>query len=566
MTIQTLAVISLVFAVIPCGMFFLNLFFYRRLQSMSDSGQIAEANARSRVSVLVPARNEEKNIRPMLESVLANRGVDFEVVVLDDHSTDRTADIVREFATRDARVRLKDAPALPPGWCGKQHACHALAQRARNPLLVFMDADVRLAPDALRRMADFMQTRGIALASGVPRQELGTFSERLLIPLIHFVLLGYLPMFMMRWTTRAAFSAGCGQLFIARRDAYEVTGGHSMIRATLHDGVKLPRLFRRAGFNTDLFDATDVATCRMYRTNDETWRGLGKNATEGLAAPGTIVPMTLLLFCGQVLPFVLLALAPAMNSSTFVLAGLAAVCAWLPRFVAVACFRQPVLAAFLQPVGVTALLAIQWMALARKILGQPMEWKGRAYSPTQLSSKSATVAVRAVILAACCLLAFECAAAGESTNAVCGSFELSDQFGAPHKISFPRTNVVVLTIADKKGNDEVDGWVAAVKERSGGRVVICGIADVGSVPGPLRDFVRKKFQKARTHPVMMDWDGRIIGGFKPQKEHANVYVIDCQGCVTLHLAGAAKPESLKELFVAIDHAASDLAPCADPLK
>ncbi len=559
MTMQTMVLISLVLAMIPCGLFILNLLFYRRLQGVSDAARAGEAGFDSRMSVLVPARNEEKNIRPMLESVLANRGVDFELVVLDDHSTDGTAKIVRELAARDARVRLEDAPELPPGWCGKQHACHVLAERSRNPMLVFMDADVRLAPDALRRMTDFMQTRGIALASGVPRQELGTFSERLLIPLIHFVLLGYLPMFMMRWTTRAAFSAGCGQLFIVRRDAYRHTGGHSMIRATLHDGVKLPRLFRRTGFKTDLFDATDVATCRMYQTNSETWRGLGKNATEGLAAPGTIVPMTLLLFFGQVLPFALLGFGAAMDSSMFVLAALAVAFALLPRIIAARRFCQPLSSALLHPLGISALLAIQWLAFARKLLGQPMEWKGRAYSPASLPSKSVMVAARVLILVGLFLCGFQRSIAGESTNLVCSSFQLSDQFGTQHNISFPRTNVVVLTIADKKGNDEVDGWVVAVKERFGGRVDILGIADVDGVPGPLREFVRKKFQKARSHPVMMDWDGNVIRPFKPQKDHANVYVIGRQGCVMLHLAGVSKSESLKELFATLDHAAPDPA-------
>src|SRR5690606_21074414 len=143
-------------------------------------------------------------------------------------------------------VRLAPAPPLPAGWCGKQHACHVLASLARHPLLVFIDADVRLAPDALERIAAFMGERAPgraregrtrtppSLASGVPRQELGTFSERLLIPLIHFILLGFLPMPVMRRTRWPAMSAGCGQLFIARRDAYFAAGGHASIRATLH--------------------------------------------------------------------------------------------------------------------------------------------------------------------------------------------------------------------------------------------------------------------------------------------------------------------------------------------
>jgi len=215
----------------------------------------------------------------------------------------------------------------------------------------------------------------------VPRQELGTFSERLLLPLIHFVLLGFLPMHAMRRTRWPSMSAGCGQLFIARRDAYEKCGGHSMLRDSLHDGIKLPRAFRRAGFPTDLFDATDLATCRMYQTNAETWRGLGKNATEGLAAPGAIVPMTALLLGGQVLPLVLCAFAPLLSTFGLTLAVAATALAFLPRLVAVAWFQQSLGSALLHPLGVVALLAIQWHALGRTLLGRPAEWKGRSYRP-----------------------------------------------------------------------------------------------------------------------------------------------------------------------------------------
>ena len=189
--------------------------------------------------------------------------------------------------------------------------------------------------------------------------------------------MAWLPM--MRWTKRPAFSAGCGQLFVIRRDAYEAVGGHEPIRTTLHDGVKLPRLFRRHGFKTDLFDATDIATCRMYRTNGEVWRGLGKNATEGLAAPGTILPMSLLLFGGQVLPFLLLLALSQMTSEGVAMAMVAIVLAFLPRLIAVVRFRQPLGGALLHPLGVLALLTIQWLALARQLAGKPAVWKGRSY-------------------------------------------------------------------------------------------------------------------------------------------------------------------------------------------
>lgn len=371
----TIVITALTLAAIPAVLWLLNLFCYRRIASAGEEGKDLEP-----VSVLIPARNEEANLPATLSAVLANRNVEFEVIVLDDHSTDRTAEIVRELAAKDSRVRLESAPALPPGWCGKPHACQVLASHARHPLLCFLDADVRLAPDALKRMVRYMGQRNVFLASGVPQQEMGTLSERLLLPLIHFVLLGYLPMFMMRWTRRTAFSAGCGQLIVVRAEAYRVTGGHGGVRTTLHDGVKLPRLFRRAGFRTDLFDATDLATCRMYQTNGETWRGLGKNATEGLGSPGTIVPMTVILLGGQVLPFILLTAGKYLPTSGISLAAAAVALAYFPRILGVALFRQPIGGALLHPIGITALLMIQWQALMRACLGRPAEWKGRRYS------------------------------------------------------------------------------------------------------------------------------------------------------------------------------------------
>lgn len=385
---ELLVTLALVLAAIPAVLFLVNFWFYRPLSKRSDRGVRQHA-----LSVLIPARNEERNIRATLEAALANRGCEFEVVVLDDHSTDATARIVREFAERDSRVRLEQAPVLPAGWCGKQHACHVLGGLARHPLLVFIDADVRLAPDALARMSDFMESRPhVALASGVPHQELGTFSERLLLPLIHFVLLGYLPMAFMRRTKLAGFSAGCGQLFIARAEAYQKTGGHANIRTTLHDGVKLPRLFRRAGFWTDLFDATDIATCRMYRTNGETWRGLGKNATEGLGAPGAIVPMSVLLIGGQVMPLLLACVVPFVAPQMIGMSLAALLLAYLPRLISVWRFGQPLGSALLHPVGVMALIWIQWAAWVRCWSGKPSEWKGRQYGAgTPVAAKTVEV-------------------------------------------------------------------------------------------------------------------------------------------------------------------------------
>ncbi|APW63594.1 glycosyltransferase family 2 protein [Paludisphaera borealis] len=368
--------ICLALALLPALIFLVNLGAYRPPPLGEPPG------AALPLSVLIPARDEELLIGDAVRAVLANQGIEFEVLVLDDHSGDATAEIVEAIASRDDRVRLIAGAALPPGWCGKQYACWALAHEARHPVLVFLDADVRLAPDALGRMSAFLAASGADLASGIPHQETLGFLEKLLIPLIHFVMLGFMPIPSMRRTRMPSLSAGCGQLIVARRDSYFRAGGHAAIRASWHDGLQMPRLFRAAGLRNDLFDATDLAECRLYQTARDVWNGLAKNAGEALAAPRLIVPMTTILLGGQILPFLLIVPAVAgwprpWSAVEWSLLACAVCAAWLPRFAAVARFRLPLAGAILHPLGVFVLVAIQWYALLRNLLGRPTVWKGR---------------------------------------------------------------------------------------------------------------------------------------------------------------------------------------------
>lgn len=359
---STLAAIALFLAVGPLLLGLWNLVLFRAP---------APAQDRPSVSVLIPARNEEANIGEACAAILANVGVEIELIVLDDASTDRTPAILASIA--DPRLRVAGAPPLPPGWSGKQHACHALAGLAQHDLLVFVDADVRLGPDALVRMAGFMQRHEVGLASGFPAQVTVTWSERLLLPLIAFMLLGFLPIAAMRRSASVGLGAGCGQLFIARRDAYRRAGGHAAIKASLHDGLTLPRAFRRAGSMTGLFDASGFARCRMYSNAAQVWEGLCKNATEGMAKPGALPVWTVILAGGQVLPAVLMIVAPSWT------AGLALLASVGFRLLLAARFRQPWLAAALHPAGVAALLVVQWWSLIRAARGRPATWRGRAY-------------------------------------------------------------------------------------------------------------------------------------------------------------------------------------------
>lgn len=360
-----LAWVALVLALLPLGMCLINLALYRAPKRAPPPGVT--------VSILIPARNEEGSIAGAVIAALTQPGVELEVVVLDDHSTDRTAEIVRGLAARDPRVRLEPAPPLPPSWSGKQHACQVLATLARHPVLLFQDADVRLEPNSVGRMVGFLRESGAGLVSGFPRQVTGTPGEALVIPLIHFLLLGYLPMPGMRASVHPGFGAACGQLVLVDRNAYAESGGHAAIRASLHDGVTLPRAFRRAGRMTDLFDATGLARCRMYRGFAQVWAGFSKNATEGMATPVALPVWTVLLFGGHVLPWLLLAFDPGLVPALAAGAGMAT------RLLLALRFRQSLFGALLHPVGVLVMLAIQWTALVRCACGRPSVWRGRAY-------------------------------------------------------------------------------------------------------------------------------------------------------------------------------------------
>jgi cellulose synthase/poly-beta-1,6-N-acetylglucosamine synthase-like glycosyltransferase len=372
--LQAVAVAAATLALLPLLLALFNLRLFRAPAERPPPG--------TSVSILIPARNEEENIAECVMAALASRDVTVEVVVLDDHSDDRTAAIVEGLAHTDSRVRLERAPPLPAGWCGKQHACHVLAQRARCPVLLFIDADVRLAPAAAAAATDFLLGRDIGLASGFPRQLTESAAERLMIPLVHLLLLGYLPMALMRRRRDIALGAGCGQLIIVRKDAHTCAGGHAAIRTSLHDGLMLPRAFRRANIMTDLFDATELAACRMYHGGRALWSGFAKNATEGMATARALPVWTVLLFGGHVLPWVLLPVSVAVAAPpTAITAAAAGVVANLALRAALAArFRQSGASILGHPLSMLALLALQWSALMQAWLGKPASWRGRTYS------------------------------------------------------------------------------------------------------------------------------------------------------------------------------------------
>ncbi len=328
--------------------------------------------AATSVSILIPARNEAANIQGCLDAALASTGAEIEVVVMDDGSTDGTAELVRGYS--DPRVRLVPAPALPPGWTGKVHACARLAEQARGTHLLFIDADVRLAPHAAAAMAAHSATQRIAMVSGVPRQIMRGLGEGLTVPFINFLLVCYLPFGGRAAQRTPSLAAACGQLVLVERRAYEAVGGHAAIKGVLHDGIALARLLRERGHDTEIVDGAPLATCRMYDGFGAAWGGFIKNAREGMATPVGLPIWTVLLAGAHLWPWALLP-EPEAIVTLALMFGLRAAVTWRAG--------EPWWTVPLHPVTVLVALAIQWTALVRSMLGMQAGWKGRAYPATR---------------------------------------------------------------------------------------------------------------------------------------------------------------------------------------
>lgn len=265
------------------------------------------------VAILVPARDEEENIEACVTSLLAQTYPNFEVWVLDDHSTDGTGAILQRLAALHPRLHVLKGEPLPAGWLGKPWACHQLAQKAHGELLLFTDADTRHHPETLREAVNALIATQADLLSATPRELTVTWGEKMFIPLIPWTILAFLPLDVgLQVLPWPAFSAANGQFMFFRREAYEAMGGHAAVRADIVEDLALARRVKAARRRLWLVDAGERVTCRMYHNFREVVQGFSKNF---YAAFGYSTPILLFVWSWLTLVFWLplgvLAFAPA---------------------------------------------------------------------------------------------------------------------------------------------------------------------------------------------------------------------------------------------------------------
>jgi len=243
------------------------------------------------VSVVVPARDEEASLSACLASLTALQGVSFEIIVVDDGSTDRTAAIARSFSG----VKLIEAGPLPQGWSGKSNAVYSGAQQARGQWLLFTDADTVHLPGSLARALDEAKRHGAAMLSYSPAQELHGLIQRAVMPVIFAELAStYRPHEVNDPDSPAA--AANGQYLLITRQAYDGVGGHAAIAKCLLEDVELARAVKRSGRRIRFRFGGDAVRTRMYRSVAQLVEGWTKNLALLFKAPARLALLRLLEF------------------------------------------------------------------------------------------------------------------------------------------------------------------------------------------------------------------------------------------------------------------------------
>ena len=354
----------------------LNLWFLRKT---GHTGKLPDSLPL--ISVLIPARDEEANIGACLDSLCRQDYPNYEILVLDDASTDGTADIVEKVAREDSRVKLLHGQPLPQGWAGKTFACHQLAQQARGSWLLFVDADTVHAPSTLRHVMSLAVRYDVELVSGFLRQRLTSILQKMVMPILFYFLLCCGILFWWLPHSRLSLpSYTIGQFLFFSARAYRDIGGHEAVKSSVIEDVWLGIEMSRHHHRQLTIDLSSLVSCCMYRDVGSMWAGICRWAYSAPLLVLIWITVVVLLLCLG--PFLCLGYGLLFGepvSGWLALVVAQVIILLLARFLVGRHFYQSLLSTILHPVGIVTLLLIVLHTGYQHLTGTGVAWKGRLY-------------------------------------------------------------------------------------------------------------------------------------------------------------------------------------------
>ncbi len=363
---------------------FRNLFEFKRLESLPS----IKDEFTPKVSICIPARNEAAVIERCITSALKQDYENFEVLVLDDQSTDNTKQIVQGLATIIKNLILIEGQEKPGDWLGKPWACHQLSKSATGDILLFIDADVVLEENAIPKAVE--QLKQFDAITVWPQQQLESFWEKMVIPLIYFALWTLLPAIYVQQAPKwlpsslktkmsSSFAAACGQFLAFNRRVYEVIGGHEAVKDQVVEDVELAKKIKSMGFTLRMLHGVKSVYCRMYTSHNEIWNGLRKNFFIGFNRNLFFFSiMALIHLLVYVFPFIALSIGLfVQNFELITQSAILVLIILAQRVILNTLFKWSLLYPFLHPLSVLWYQALGIQCITDYLTKKKAVWKGR---------------------------------------------------------------------------------------------------------------------------------------------------------------------------------------------
>ena len=319
-------------------------------------------------SLLVPCRNEEDNVFALVESLAALDHPLYEVIFINDNSTDNTRELLLEAIASQSRMRVIEADPLPPGWLGKPWALSQGLIQAKNDFLVTVDADVRLSPDALSKIDAVLTRTQADFLSPYPAQMALTLSERLIQPLLQWTWMTTVPLRLAMKSSSPSLAVANGQFFFIKKSALVDSGSFGSIRSSVLDDIDLARVLVRNGFHGGVCDGSSIASTRMYSNFREIRSGYGKSLSQGFGGLVGSLAIALIMIISGLIPFIF-----AFTGSTTAAIALLLIIA--SRMVSALSSRSLLIDALLHPIS--SILFV-YLLIYSNLFRKKIMWKGRS--------------------------------------------------------------------------------------------------------------------------------------------------------------------------------------------